>query len=1539
MSYNFSETEKKIINFWQENKIFEKLRQKNQGKKHWSFLDGPITANNPMGIHHAWGRTYKDMFQRYKAMRGFDERFQSGFDCQGLWVEVQVEKELGFRTKKDIEKYGIEEFIAKCKERVLKYSEIQTLQSIRLGQWMDWENSYYTMSDENNYAIWYFLKKCHEAGLLYKGRDVVPWCPRCVDGSSKILLSDGLSKSIKELKNCWRHHKVVGFAERENKMAVAPIRDYITIPKEPIFRLSTVETDRLILVTADHPFWVKGKEWTSLDKINIGEKVAVYPHPEIFEDKSVDKKILDEEDLKNIITDIELKREKKRMRNKVSHYRDLVTIDKWVLDKKIRLLMAQNCTLRGIQKKILLKHKVKISFNTIRQVDSVKKKNRTLEYVIHELKMKGLLPLTTKNPKLLIISRLLGHIFGDGFLSLTSGKRINFSVGFTGRKEDLNEIREDLDKLGFSYEPINKRFTTSSLRDRLIRGYSTEFRANSLTLSVLLAVLGAPVGKKSRTHFEVPRWLFGAPKHIVREFLAAYFGSELTKIKIHRKKFDALQFSLNKDEKLVKDGHNFVRQISKLLKKFNVKIQNIRFRSIFARKDGSKSVKITAIFSGSKENLLNFCKFVGYRYSKERENIARSVQEYLEVKEKLKERKMRQYERIFKLKERGLTIVKISKMLHLPKRKIEEILCTKSFSNIKVNNLPIFSKWLKEATDDLTNPFVWETVKEIKKIGVKDVFDISVNPLHSFVVNSFVTHNCGTAISQHEILTEEYKWIVHKAIFLKLPILGQENTYFLVWTTTPWTLPANVALAVHPDLDYAKVKTQTGDIFILLKDKISLIEKGRIIETFKGEKLKDWQYQGLFDELPSVKEALKNYQHSLILWDKVIEEEGTGIVHIAPGCGEEDFQLSKEFKFPVINPTDDESRYKQGFGILSGKFVSEVETRDLIFENLKNKNLLFKIEDYKHRYPTCWRCKTELIFRLVDEWYIKMDPLRKPLMKTVSKIRWIPSFGRERELDWLKNMKDWLISKKRYWGLALPIFECQKCNNFEVIGSKDELKEKVIEGWKEFEGHSPHRPRIDKVKIKCPKCGQLVSRIPDVGNPWLDAGIVPFSTIKYFSDKDFWKKWFPADFICESLPGQFKNWFYSLLCMSQVLEGSYPFKTVFGYAMVVDEKGEEMHKSKGNVIWFDEGIEKIGAEVMRWMYLRQNPVYNLRFGYNVASEIKRKLLTLSNSYAFFETYGEKSIRRSANKNLKSKSQTESQNLLDKWIISRLNGLIKEVGKSLDKYDPSRASLAIEDFFINDLSLWYIRRSRKRFQNPASEKEKEEAENTLYFVLLNLTKLIAPMLPFFAEEVYQKLKTNNLPLSIHLFDWPESEKKLIDKKLEKEMKEVREIVTKVLAKRTALGIKVRQPLAKLRIRREELKLIKELMNLIKEEVNIKEIVFVSRLEEEVELDTTITPELKEEGLNREIIRHIQDLRKKAGLTPKDKVVIYYETGPEFEKFLLKNKNPILKETKSEDIQPFLFGTQTMIAEKKIEIDQKEISLAIKKVENNKIIKIK
>lgn len=955
---NFPEMEKKILDHWYSSGLVEKYLHKNDNsQKRFSFLDGPITANNPMGVHHAWGRTYKDLWQRYHNMLGDKQRFQNGFDCQGLWIEVEVEKELCIRNKRDIEnlvmgdkKKSIAKFVELCKQRVLKFSQIQTDQSKRLGYFMDWDNSYFTMSDENNYMIWYFLKTCHEKGWIYKGRDSVPWCPRC-----------------------------------------------------------------------------------------------------------------------------------------------------------------------------------------------------------------------------------------------------------------------------------------------------------------------------------------------------------------------------------------------------------------------------------------------------------------------------------------------------------------------------------------------------------------------------------ETAISQHEMLTEDYKEIVHESIYFRLPIEGREDEYLLVWTTTPWTIPANIAVAVDETFDYSLVLDADGKKYWLAKELVETVlgtNVKKIIKTVKGKELVGAKYHGPFDELDIVKktkEANKEKFHTVIPTDKnilpIVLTEGTGMVHTAVSAGMEDFKLGKKLGLPMIPVIADNADYLPTMGFLAGKNAKKHPR--IILDYIEEKGFAFKIHNYKHRYPACWRCKAELVWKVADEWYIAMDKpsqnqkskiknqksngktLREMMMGVAKKINWIPDFGLERELDWLKNMHDWLISKKnRYWGLALPIYECGKCGWFDVLGSKEELKEKSISGWSEFNGHTPHKPFVDEVKIICSKCNAQVSRIDDVGNVWLDAGIVPFSTyvdpetkkLSYTTDKSYWREWYPIDFITEAFPGQFKNWFYSMIAMSTVLENLNPFQTVLGHETVMGEDGRPMHKSWGNAIEFNEAADKIGADVMRWMYVNQNPEQNILFGYKKADETRRKFhLLLWNVYNFFITYANID-------DWQPQKSKKSENILDKWIISKLNQLIKIVTDSLEKYEPDTASLAIESF-VTDLSQWYVRRSRDRVGPTASSGEdKNNSYATLYEVLVTISKLIAPFNPFISEEIYKNLTGKE---SVHLSNWPNLDKRKINGALTEAMKNTRQIVELAHAERKKNSIKVRQPLSKLTIKGPGL-IDENMWDLIKKELNVKEIEVVrGRGELSVALDTKLTAELIAEGKARELVRQIQNARKSVGCGLSDKIKVNLPTWPkEFTDYIKK-----------------------------------------------------
>ncbi len=872
---DFVETENRWLAEWNKpddqglTLIDRYLTRNNDAEKNYSFIDGPITANNPMGVHHAWGRTYKDLFLRFRNMQGYRQRFQNGYDGQGLWIEVEVEKEKGFKSKQEIEQYGVGTFVEECKARVDHFADIITEQSKRLGYFMQWDDSYHTKSDENNYTIWAFLKRCHERGWLYKGKDVMPWCPRC-----------------------------------------------------------------------------------------------------------------------------------------------------------------------------------------------------------------------------------------------------------------------------------------------------------------------------------------------------------------------------------------------------------------------------------------------------------------------------------------------------------------------------------------------------------------------------------GTGMSQHEIATEGYAEIVHPGFFVRLPLLDRPGESLLVWTTTPWTLAANVAAAVNPDHEYVSVRNTTSGgtshVLWLSANRLHVLDGSHeVLERVQGTHLVGWRYRGPFDDLEAQADARD--QHRVVEWDEVGDAEGTGIVHIAPGAGSEDFQLGQENGLPIIAPLDDAGVYVEGYGALSGKSVDEVNP--IIFDMLKASGVYYKLEDYTHRYPVCWRCSSELVFRLVDEWFISMDELRHTMMDATRTIRWVPSFGEARELDWLRNMHDWMISKKRYYGLALPIYECGECQNVDVIGSRDELRERAMEGWSEYEGHSPHRPWIDAIKICCSKCDARTERIADVGNAWLDAGIVSFSTLRYNDDPDYWRDWFPADWISESFPGQFRNWFYSLICMAAALEGVAPTRAVFSYGLMRDEYGEEMHKSKGNSIPFEEAADQMGADVMRWVFSRHIPQNNLNFGYSVGDAARRRfVLPLWNIYYFFTTYARLDgwTPPTARANGSDVNGRETRlGELDRWAISELNALIRAVTDDLENWRIERASEAIETY-VERLSNWYVRRSRRRFWKSDDDNDKQDAYNTLYTCLTQLSRLLAPFMPFISEEMYTNLVSRRVPgapYSVHLADWPTADESVIDAELGVQMNLAMRLASLGRSARSAAGIKVRQPLGALIVELnspQERAALPLIANQLTDELNVREV---------------------------------------------------------------------------------------------------------------------
>jgi len=1088
---DFIKSEHDVLDFWNENSIFEKRRDLNKGNKKWSFIDGPITANNPMGVHHAWGRSLKDIYNRYRSMCGFELRYQNGFDCQGLWVEIEVEKELGFESKREVEEFGIEKFVDLCKERVEKYSNIQTEQSKRLGYWMDWDNSYYTMSDENNYTIWSFLKKLWTEGKIYRGTDVVPW---------------------------------------------------------------------------------------------------------------------------------------------------------------------------------------------------------------------------------------------------------------SGRS--------------------------------------------------------------------------------------------------------------------------------------------------------------------------------------------------------------------------------------------------------------------------------------------------------------------GTSYSQMEII-EGRKLVAHTSVFVRFPIKSKEKEYLLIWTTTPWTLSSNVVVGVNKDLDYVKLKASDDSIYYFAKDNLDFQrldkqfkekkqwidgmpklktlaqifkERGGYEElgTIKGSEMIGWEYEGPYDDFeaqnelggyPYVNNDLKDEginaadHHKVIDPGKdsigndiVVAGEGTGIVHMAPGCGDIDHSVGKRNGLVNIAPLDDESRFIEKFGWLTGLLATDKKTTVAIIDDLRDRAFLVYAEEYPHVYPHCWRSGDELVFRLVDEWYINMD-WRDKIKKIVDDIEWIPSWGGEREHEWLDNMGDWMISKKRFWGLALPIWVFED-DSFYVVGSKEELAELAVDGWEEFDGHSPHRPWIDKVKIKHPDTGLIGKRIKDVGNPWLDAGIVPFSTLKYNSDKEYWSDWFPGDFVTECFPGQFRNWFYSLLAMSAELEGKAPFKTLLGHALVKDENGREMHKSWGNAIWFDDAAEKMGVDVMRWMYSLQHVEQNLLFGYGPADEVRKKLITLWNVYSFYATYAAvDGFDPSLNPLEKDKL-----NILDRWVIAKTHVLIRNGQKSMEHYRVDQFMRFFE-IFLEELSNWYIRRNRRRFWKSEDDQDKNSAYATLYHVLTNLIRGIAPVLPFISETIYQNLVVNSEqgPIeSVHLCDYPEPDESWIDMKLIKNVDALKRCVELGRSARSRSKIKIRQPLSKVSFAIEDNGIAEFFLDnkgVILDELNVKSVEriteadqlisynikpnlrtlgqkygkglsdirssleagdsgqMVEQLQSQNELSLSnglyilgrddvfieteategfaaesgngitvglsleLTEELKMEGLVRDVVRFVQSMRKNAGFAVEDRIEISWDFDGHIIDALGKFEDYFRVETLTKNIKDVI---EKGDHSEKVELNGKEYSITLKKI---------
>jgi len=1377
---DFVRGEHDVLKFWEDNAIFRKRRELNAGKPRWSFLDGPITANNPMGVHHAWGRTYKDTYQRFFAMLGYDQRYQNGFDCQGLWVEVEVEKQLGLGTKTAVAEYGIDNFVNKCKSRVLTFAARQTEQSKRLGYWMDWDDpeqlrllaahldpedvdrasdeeieittpaqtkargkareiaerlgcpewggSYFTFSTENNETIWTFLKKCFQREKVYQGHDVMPWSGRGGSAYSQMEIAEGRKLTT--------HKSVfVRFPLRGNRTQLAP---------------------------------------------------------QFVKDRASDGKL-------------------------PAEYLLIWTTTPWTLTSNVAVMM-----------------------------------NPDLEYVAIQSERDGAV-----------------YYFAKDNLNFKRLER-EFKEGF-GRPEW--QWPKDVPKL----KTIAQIFKEQGGFEELgtVRGDALK------------------------------NWEYDGP-------------------------FD----DLAKQQQPYGDWDRW-------------RLDEVKA----AHAQGSSQIEIEFLLQRAYPALI-----AGQAVTADDEEGRPST----------------------------------------PEERLE------------------FAAGFAER---LTTVLV-EVRPGAFKLGVpvfKSLDD----------VNEFLTHFTIE-------LNATQEWNRCLAAATRLPQLSE------------------------------------NEVTALLSDQQSVIEWIRTeVAALK------WRSPAEAHQVIDGGRDSRGNAH-------VVAGEGTGLVHTAPGCGDIDHKIGMEAGLPIIAPLKPDGTFSDGFGDFSGREAIAPETAELVFDKLKNPgegkpSFLVYVETYPHIYPHCWRTGDELVFRLVDEWFINMD-WREEIKDVTRQIDWLPQSinGQERECEWLSLMGDWMISKKRFWGLALPIWVNENDpTDFEVIGSLAELKERAVEGWDGFEGNTPHRPWIDGVVIESSKNpGQKMRRIEDVGNPWLDAGIVPFSTMHYNHDHDEWQKWYPADLVTECFPGQFRNWFYSMLSLSTMMrfdetddpKEKRPFKTLLGHRLVQNEQGQPMHKSDGTAIWFEEAAEQLGVDTMRWMYLAQNPATDLRFGTrhpdepvtlatpdgpqtetkegvtcckvtsSPADEVRRRvLIPLWNSYAFFVNYA----RLDDFDPNAAKVPVADRPEIDRWILSNLHALLKVAADEMPKFNVAAFCRAAEDF-LDDLTNWYIRRNRRRFwrskpgrrehvaditeaivnltaREPESaanfdvpdamggDKDKLAAYQTLYEVLVTLCKALAPCIPFLTERMYQNLcggfdtpfsPANPLNFenrtegyeakSVHLCDYPTPDDNLLDPTLNARTATAQLVVRLGHKLREEKNLRVRLPLSELQFAcssPEQREAIEHLADVIREELNIKQVTSADHLDElvhysykpnlktlgpkygkllgairnelpnldpqllaplrsgqnvtvelggesvelgpddvmvsteqasdwscadeagiQIAISTVITPELEREGTARDFVRQVQQLRKDHDLDIQDRIQIGFSAGEAVNEAVAEWADYIKAETLADSVAP-------------------------------------
>jgi isoleucyl-tRNA synthetase len=679
---------------------------------------------------------------------------------------------------------------------------------------------------------------------------------------------------------------------------------------------------------------------------------------------------------------------------------------------------------------------------------------------------------------------------------------------------------------------------------------------------------------------------------------------------------------------------------------------------------------------------------------------------------------------------------------------------------------------------------------------------------------------CGTGLSSHEV-SLGYKEVEDPSVYVKMRSVSEENTFFLVWTTTPWTLISNVALAVGAEHTYARVKHE-GEILILAEALVGKLlgDGAEILETFPGSRLEGHRYHRLFEyaELPDEREA-----HYVVLGDFVSLEDGTGIVHAAPAFGADDFELSRRYDLPLLQPVDEAGKFTDQIKPWAGIFVKDADKP--IIKDIKSRGLLFKSEGYLHNYPFCWRCETPLLYYARQSWYIKTSDFKKQLIDNNNKVNWYPpEVGKKRFAEWLENNVDWALSRDRFWGTPLNIWICEDCEKQQAIGSVAELIEL---GENVPEDIDLHKPDVDRIVLNCQSCGGKMLREPEVIDCWFDSGSMPFAQIHYpFEHEDDLDDYFPCDFICEAID-QTRGWFYSLLAISTILKNKAPYRNVLVNDLILDKNGRKMSKSVGNVVDPWKIFESSGADALRWYLITvSQPWLPKKFDEQGVQDVVRKFFdTLKNVYSFFVLYANIDKFKPSENLLADKNRDE----LDRWIISRLNSTIKAVREDFTHYEPTHITRRLQHFVIDDLSNWYVRRNRRRFWQSGDSADKTQAFATLWHVLKTVSLLIAPFTPFFAEKLYGNLVADQLedaPESVHLNRYPEADESLIDQELERKMADAVNLVILGRAARNRSRIKVRQPLKTMMVSMPHAAIndsdFKSICEIIGEEINVKEI---------------------------------------------------------------------------------------------------------------------